>query len=594
MPGKMGISAKFILFIALALAVFFIAFFYVSFNIMRNYAFDNAEAMATTILEETDKRINYFFDEKQALAVGLAAYSAVYTVDVERMKELFIAMVLARKEYLRAIYLGTEDGRMFEWGYGKGFVDYTPTLPEDYDPRKRPWYRAALEAGGYTISEPYLYASVEALGITCVLPVYDPERELVGVLGLDILLEDLKSILESLEIPLGGRAILLNERGEIITSQIDFVDPQGKESREFDSVTIDWVLRQRSGSFDGYAEGEKTHFAFQKNDIIGWTLVIAMPYASIMEPVSKIFTLIMFLDLVLVLLLIVALGFITNWIILKPLNEIIMVINKIEAGDKTLRVSVKSKDEFAQLGEEFNTLVNTVAEYSSSLEDKVKRRTEQIAELQQENMRLRIIEERKRIYRDMHDSLGAKLTNISICNNVARSSFPRDPDKMIEMFDRIDSNCRLGISNLKEIIWGMREDEKILQDFTKFLVVNSRRSLKPKNVSFEYRIFNREFINELPVTIRLEMVKIMDELVNNVLKHSQATKVKVVMKIKKNLLLFIFSDNGIGFNARKDESEGSGLGNIEYRIRKIGGIKEIYSAPGRGTRYTLRIPVKEN
>lgn len=593
MPGKMGISAKFILFIALALAVFFIAFFSISFNIMRNYAFDNAEALAATILEETDKRINYFFDEKQALAVGLAAYSAVYTVDVERMKELFIAMVLARKEYLRAIYLGTEDGRMFEWGYGKGFVDYTPTLPEDYDPRKRPWYKAALEAGGYTISEPYMYASVEAFGITCVLPVYESQGELVGVLGLDILLEDLKSILDSLEIPLGGRAILLNERGEIITSQIDFIDPEEREFREFDSVTIDWVLRQRSGSFDGYAEGEKTHFAFQKNDIIGWTLVIAMPYASIMEPVNKIFTLIMFLDLVLVLLLIVALGFITNWIILKPLNEIIMVINKIEAGDKTQRVSVKTKDEFAQLGEEFNTLVNTVAEYSSSLEDKVKRRTEQIAELQQENMRLRIIEERKRIYRDMHDSLGAKLTNISICNNVARSSFPRDPDKMVEMFDRIDSNCRQGIGNLKEIIWGMREDEKILQDFTKFLVVNSRRSLKPKNVSFEYRIFNREFINELPVTIRLEMVKIMDELVNNVLKHSQATKVKVVMKIKKNLLFFIFSDNGVGFDTRKDESEGSGLGNIEYRIRKIRGVKEIYSAPGKGTRYTIRIPIKE-
>jgi nitrate/nitrite-specific signal transduction histidine kinase len=67
---------------------------------------------------------------------------------------------------------------------------------------------------------------------------------------------------------------------------------------------------------------------------------------------------------------------------------------------------VRSGDEFGVLGDEFNKLVDTVDSYSRDLEEKVRLRTEELWQLQKENTQLRIAEERRRIYRDMHDTIG--------------------------------------------------------------------------------------------------------------------------------------------------------------------------------------------
>ncbi|HOV40065.1 MAG TPA: cache domain-containing protein, partial [Spirochaetales bacterium] len=95
------------------------------------------------------------------------------------------------------------------------------TFPPGYDPRKRPWYQTALEKGAFSVSEPYRFASVDADGITCVLPVKDPAGHLIGVLGMDILLDNLKTFLDDLTIPKGGRALLISSKGQPIVGNVD-------------------------------------------------------------------------------------------------------------------------------------------------------------------------------------------------------------------------------------------------------------------------------------------------------------------------------------------------------------------------------------
>jgi len=592
---KNNISTKFILFIALAVIVFLTGVYAISFSVMRSYFFKDASDIASTILDETDTKINRFFQEIEHICRGLSSVRAVYSLEPETMQDLFLAVVMARREYIRSVYLGTEDGRMFEWGYGEGFQDHTPDLPEDYDPRLRPWYKAAQAAGDFTISEPYLYASIAALGITCALPVRTPRGELVGILGIDILLADLQSLLETLNIPKQGKAILLNRQGEVIANQLTSHLEHELELQKSELVDVQRLQDSHAGEEGHYTreiDGEKMALSYKTNVTTGWLLLLALPYDSIMEPVSRIFTLMVVIHTLLMVMLIASLGLITRAIIILPLENIIKVINRIENGDRKARVKVETSDEFAILGNELNKLADTVIEYSNNLESKVQQRTDEIIRLQQEITRLRIIEEKKRIYRDMHDSLGAKLTNICICNSVAQRLVQKKNSKLNKLLIRMEKNCKQAISNLKDIILGMKDDGRISANFVKLMRLNIEQRLKPQDISFQGAFENPDKINSLGSDMKLEIEKILLELVSNVLKSARASQVYCGMKQENHSIRLVFSDNGIGFDYPRLHKTGYGLRNISYRVARLGGTLKVTSQPGSGTKFEISLPAE--
>jgi signal transduction histidine kinase len=587
---RWGINIKFMLFILLAAVCFLVAIFFISRRMLRDFSLQAADELAETILERTDKQINQIFDNFESLSRGLAGTRAVKSADPEGMRDLFIATVLGWKRYIRAIYLGTADGRMYEWGHGPEFADHVPTFPPGYDPRQRPWYKSALESEGFTISPPYVYASVDALGITCVLKVYSDRGEFVGVLGIDILLENLKTILEDFRIPKQGRALLLSETGEVIAGQFENEGVDKTTLRRFEAPALDDHLQKFSGSFNMDFGGQATHFVFRRNIPIGWFVLIGIPHRTIMRPVTWLLTLVTIIDLLLMGMLTIAISLITNKLIASPLREIVSVINRFESGDRTARVRIRSGDEFGVLGAELNKLVETVEEYSTSLEAKVRDRTEELWKLQQENTRLKIIEERKRIYRDMHDSLGAKLTNIFFCNGVARRIAGNEPEKTAELLDGIEMNCLEAVKNLKDIIWGMKEDEKITDNFSAFLQAGIRQRLQPRGMEFSCRISPRDLVNGLPQDIKSELGRVFDELVSNVLKHSEARRVSLSLTVSEDEIKVRFKDDGSGFTAEDAGFSGAGLSNIRFRIEYMRGKILIISRPGKGTEFRINIP----
>jgi signal transduction histidine kinase len=84
---------------------------------------------------------------------------------------------------------------------------------------------------------------------------------------------------------------------------------------------------------------------------------------------------------------------------------------------------------------------------------------------------------------------------------------------------------------------------------------------------------------------------VLNECLNNTIKHAEAKNVFIVISMEKNKLSVIYSDNGIGFDTQKDRDrkEGIGLYNIKNRISSIGGSTEILSAQGLGTRIKIEI-----
>ena len=585
-----SIKTKLTLGVISAVVVLLAVLLGMSYTSLKKYSLNNALELSETILNDTDSKISRFFLEIDYLADSIKRNSSVYDIKTDQMKELFITTVYARNEYLRAIYLGTGEGKMYEWGIGEGFVDNAPTFPDDYDPRVRPWYKAALDADGFAISEPYIYASIYALGITCVVPVYDRQEQFVGVLGLDIMLQGLASMIKDLRVQKQGKVILLNQNFEILADQFNEYTENITRLKIFEDAEL---IDGSEGYFITELEHRKMLTSYKIIESTGGILLVAIPYNVIMEFSNQTLATILLSEIFLMVFLLVILTVLLHRIITEPLGKMLSVMKEIEYGNVDARIVTRGDDEFASLGRLFNQLEDIRLEYTSGMEREIENRTKEIINLQKENIRLRIIEEKERIFRNLHDSLGARLINIFISNNVAKKAFTHNDKLLKDMLDRIDKNTSQGIKDLKEIIFGPEPGERVIIDFVKLIGFNIHERLKLKNIKFHYTSDNNKEINNLDRSLRFEIEKLLQEIVSNILKHAEAETVYLNMYIDCTNLKINLRDDGIGFEYTKEKETGFGINGIIDRIKRMYGEVEIESAPGKGVAFMISIPNKQ-
>lgn len=108
--------------------------------------------------------------------------------------------------------------------------------------------------------------------------------------------------------------------------------------------------------------------------------------------------------------------------------------------------------------------------------------------------------------------------------------------------------------------------------------------------SFATHSFEGEDSVELDQKIAVNLFRISQEIINNIVKHADATFVKVILKTSPENLSLTFEDNGRGFDPMK-VNKGAGLVNIMTRAEVIGGTVEISSQPGRGTITNISVPL---
>ena len=99
----------------------------------------------------------------------------------------------------------------------------------DYDPRVRPWYRAATDTGGPAWTAPYVFTTTGTPGVTAVEPVYDPDGALRGVAGADILIDNLSAFLGGQRVGAHGHTFLVDDAGRVVAhpDQAVFRDAEG-------------------------------------------------------------------------------------------------------------------------------------------------------------------------------------------------------------------------------------------------------------------------------------------------------------------------------------------------------------------------------
>lgn len=117
-------------------------------------------------------------------------------------------------------------------------IDVEKTADDSYDPRNRPWYVGAVESRQVYWSDFYIFFTDQKYGITVSIPIIGPDDQLLGVLGLDIELEKISAFLETLKIGENGRAIIIDEDGELLAHP-EIEKMVKKEGEKYKAVRVD-------------------------------------------------------------------------------------------------------------------------------------------------------------------------------------------------------------------------------------------------------------------------------------------------------------------------------------------------------------------
>lgn len=194
-------------------------------------------------------------------------------------------------------------------------------------------------------------------------------------------------------------------------------------------------------------------------------------------------------------------------------------------------------------------------------------------------------EERLRISREMHDDIGAGLTQITMMSEAAKSK-PQNEQQL----DKIANTSRKLVSDMSEIIWSMSPEQNTLDQLLAYLREQLRQLLEYSGI--EYKIdFPENGSNVLLNNAqKRNLLLVAKEIVHNAVKHSKAKHLFIVGEQKKSLLQFTITDDGCGFEINKP-SHGNGLRNIKRRIEELGGALKVESVPEKGSRFSYQIPL---
>jgi signal transduction histidine kinase/putative heme iron utilization protein len=198
-------------------------------------------------------------------------------------------------------------------------------------------------------------------------------------------------------------------------------------------------------------------------------------------------------------------------------------------------------------------------------------------------------EERQRIARDLHDGVGQMMSAARMNLSAFETGITFNNENQKKSFDKIvtlvDDSCR----EVRHVSHNMMSNALMKNSFaraiTDFIDKLDKQSL-------EVHIYTQGLEERFDSNTETVLYRIMQECVNNVIKHAQATTLDIAVIRDKDGISATIEDNGKGFDTSdKSKFEGIGIKNILTRVEFLKGIVEFDAAPGRGTAISLHVPL---
>jgi signal transduction histidine kinase len=195
-------------------------------------------------------------------------------------------------------------------------------------------------------------------------------------------------------------------------------------------------------------------------------------------------------------------------------------------------------------------------------------------------------QERRRLAKDLHDGLGGMLSGIKFSLQHMQTELPSDAQPAIHRsLDMLDSS----ISEMRRVAHNMMPEvlmrfglDKALQDYCHSIKEHGQLQL----------VYQSSGLGQMAkdTSIEITVYRIVQELVNNIVKHANAQNALVQVTFFEDKLTVTVEDDGIGFDPKKNKENGIGWTNILSRVAFLNGQLDVKSSEGEGTSVLVELP----
>lgn len=199
-------------------------------------------------------------------------------------------------------------------------------------------------------------------------------------------------------------------------------------------------------------------------------------------------------------------------------------------------------------------------------------------------------QERNRLAREVHDTLGHRLSVAAVQLEAVQKLISRDPDKARTMAENVYSQVLEGLQELRRTVSTLRapleEDLPLANALTRLVHTFEEAT------DIEGQLTLKEPLPELPAGHRHALYRATQEALTNVQKHAQARHVSISLRRERDHVVLRVADDGRGMK-KEQNNQGFGLRGLKERAVQLGGRAKVASRTGRGTEIIFSIPVDE-
>ncbi|MBI3194093.1 MAG: hypothetical protein HYZ34_06440, partial [Ignavibacteriae bacterium] len=199
--------------------------------------------------------------------------------------------------------------------------------------------------------------------------------------------------------------------------------------------------------------------------------------------------------------------------------------------------------------------------------------------------------ERLRISKDMHDDLGSRITEIALVTQLAKKE-AEDNKAMKGHLQNISVSAEEIITSFDEIVWAVNPENDTLNNLADYLSQYTIDFLQKANIKARLDIPMDIPEVQLSTEVRHNVFMVVKESLNNIVKYSGASEVKVRFVAEESFIHCSIEDNGKGFDSQEIGSFSYGLKNMRKRIEELGGTFDMDSEKGKGTRLQFDVTLK--
>ncbi|WP_199118323.1 sensor histidine kinase [Pedobacter sp. ASV28] len=199
--------------------------------------------------------------------------------------------------------------------------------------------------------------------------------------------------------------------------------------------------------------------------------------------------------------------------------------------------------------------------------------------------------ERKRIGQDLHDEIGGTLSAIKLMLNVVKKQKPEDQEDTLLSAKQLIDKMIIDVRHISHDL-----SPPGLAVFGLYTTIEAFVNLIKNTGEIKIVLDHQENADEvsLPERKSLALFRVLTQLVDNTIKHAQATEIKIYFRLDEHQLLIDYADNGKGFDmaATLNKRAGIGMQNIQSRLQMVNADYRIETNPNAGFRLFISCPIQ--